>query len=75
MVPYDTESPFITSGIRIGTPALTTRGFKENEFVEVVRLIDTVLRNPEDEKVIESVKNEVRLMCEQFPLYDFVTVS
>ncbi|TVQ03898.1 MAG: serine hydroxymethyltransferase [Balneolaceae bacterium] len=75
MVPYDTESPFITSGIRIGSPALTTRGFKETEFSEVVKLIDSVLQNPEDEKVIQSVKSEVRAMCEQFPLYDFVTVS
>lgn len=75
MVPYDTESPFITSGIRIGTPALTTRGFKESEFVEVVKLIDTVLQNPENENVIHSVKHDVRDMCEEFPLYDFVTTS
>jgi glycine hydroxymethyltransferase len=73
MVPFDTESPFVTSGIRIGTPALTTRGFGENEFREVVRLIDTVLQKPEDEEVLESVKAEVRDMCENFPLYDFVT--
>ena len=75
MVPYDTESPFITSGIRIGTPALTTRGFKESEFVEVVKLIDTVLQNPENENVLHSVKHDVREMCEEFPLYDFVTTS
>ncbi len=75
MVPYDTESPFITSGIRIGTPALTTRGFKESEFVEVVKLIDTVLQNPENENVLHSVKRDVREMCEEFPLYDFVTTS
>ncbi len=73
MVPFDTESPFVTSGIRIGTPALTTRGFGEIEFKEVVRLIDTVLQNPEDESVAESVKADVREMCENFPLYDFVT--
>ena len=73
MVPFDTESPFVTSGIRIGTPALTTRGFGENEFIEVVRLIDTVLQKPEDEEVLSSVKAEVREMCENFPLYDFVT--
>lgn len=75
MVPYDTESPFVTSGIRIGTPALTTRGFKEDEFSEVVRLIDTVLQNPENEDVIQTVKQQVREMCEQFPLYNFVTLS
>ncbi|TVR28739.1 MAG: serine hydroxymethyltransferase [Balneolaceae bacterium] len=73
MVPFDTESPFVTSGIRIGTPALTTRGFGKIEFKEVVRLIDTVLQNPEDESVAESVKADVREMCENFPLYDFVT--
>ena len=73
MVPFDTESPFVTSGIRIGTPALTTRGFGEIEFKEVVRLIDTVLQNPEDEEVTKSVKAEVREMCENYPLYDFVT--
>jgi glycine hydroxymethyltransferase len=75
MVPFDTESPFVTSGIRIGTPALTTRGFGVLEFKEVVRLIDTVLQNPEDESVLKSVKAEVQEMCEQFPLYDFVTTS
>jgi glycine hydroxymethyltransferase len=73
MVPFDTESPFVTSGIRIGSPALSTRGFGEIEFKEVVRLIDTVLQNPEDEEVTKSVKAEVREMCENFPLYDFVT--
>ncbi|MDZ7757600.1 serine hydroxymethyltransferase [Rhodohalobacter sp.] len=73
MVPFDTESPFITSGIRIGTPALTTRGFKENEFRSVVELIDQVLQKPEDESNRKKVKQQVREMCEKFPLYDFVT--
>lgn len=73
MVPFDTESPFVTSGIRIGTPALTTRGFNENEFVEVVRLIDTVLKNPSDENNLKSVKNAVESICREFPLYDFVS--
>ena len=71
MVPFDTESPFVTSGIRIGSPAMTTRGFGENEFKEVVRLIDTVLQKPEKEDVIHSVKSQVKEMCERFPLYDF----
>lgn len=73
MVPFDTESPFVTSGIRIGTPALTTRGFKENEFRSVVELIDQVLQKPEDESNRKKVKQQVREMCEKFPLYDFVT--
>jgi len=72
MVPFDTESPFVTSGIRLGTPALTTRGFKEEQFTEVVRLIDTVLKKPSDEATIREVKQEVVSICEHFPLYDFV---
>ena len=73
MVPFDTESPFVTSGIRIGTPALTTRGFKEEEFRSVVKLIDEVLQKPEDESNRIQVKQKVREMCERFPLYDFIT--
>lgn len=72
MVPFDTESPFVTSGIRIGTPALTTRGFGESEFKDVVELIDKVLQNPEDAANLKSVKGSVREMCDKFPLYDFV---
>lgn len=74
MVPFDTESPFVTSGIRIGTPALTTRGFGKEQFEEVVDLIDRVLQNPESEERIESVRMDVKAMCDEFPLYDFVTV-
>ena len=74
MVPFDNESPFVTSGIRIGTPALTTRGFNEDEFTSVVNLIDTVLQNPEDETNLKTVKKQVQEMCTHFPLYDFVTV-
>ncbi len=73
MVPFDTESPFVTSGIRIGTPALTTRGFEEDEFSEVVRLIDLILQKPGDESIITSVKGDVQAMCKNFPLYDFIT--
>jgi glycine hydroxymethyltransferase len=72
MVPFDTESPFVTSGIRLGTPALTTRGFKEDQFTEVVRLIDTVLQNPNDETTLNSVKDQVQGICAEFPLYDFI---
>jgi len=74
MVPFDTESPFVTSGIRIGSPAMTTRGFKEEEFKQVAILINKVLQNPNDESVHASVTNEVKSLCENFPLYDFVTV-
>ncbi len=73
MVPFDTESPFVTSGIRLGTPALTTRGFKEEEFRMVVELIDKVLQEPDVASNRQKVKQQVREMCQQFPLYDFVT--
>ena len=73
MVPFDTESPFVTSGIRIGSPAMTTRGFKEEEFRTVAKLMDKVIQNPESEDVHKKVTAEVEALCEQFPLYDFVT--
>src|SRR5690625_6749530 len=59
MVPFDTESPFVTSGIRMGSPALTTRGFKENEFTRVVELIDQVLQDPDNEDKLKTVRSEV----------------
>jgi glycine hydroxymethyltransferase len=73
MVPFDTESPFVTSGIRIGSPAMTTRGLKEAEFEHIVLLIDKVLQNPDNEDIHQKVKQEVRDLCGKFPLYDFVT--
>lgn len=73
MVPFDTESPFVTSGIRIGSPAMTTRGMETGEFEYIAKLIDRVLQNPEKKSVIDKVNNEVTDLCEQFPLYDFVT--
>ena len=57
MVPFDTESPFVTSGIRIGTPALTSRGVKENEISQMVQLIDRVLMNVNNEHIITEVRN------------------
>jgi glycine hydroxymethyltransferase len=72
MVPFDTQSPFVTSGIRIGTPAMTSRGFTEVEFAQVVDLMDRVLADPGNEKVAATVKDEVRTLCDRFPLYDFV---
>ncbi len=73
MVPFDDQSPFVTSGIRIGTPAMTTRGFGPDEFVFVVDLIDRVLARPADEQVQAEVRQEVHDLCRRFPLYDFVT--
>ncbi len=75
MVPFDTESPMVTSGIRIGAPAMTTRGFKEAEFKAVVDLIDTALTNHGDETTLGKVQHEVEALCDQFPLYDFSTVG
>jgi len=72
MVPFDDKSPFVTSGIRLGTAALTTRGFMESDIREVVELIDRVLTAPTDETVQARVINEVRALCEVHPLYDFV---
>lgn len=69
MVPFDDKSPFITSGIRIGTPAVTTRGLKEKDCVRVVSMIDDVLMNHGNETRIKSVKKKVNTMMEKFPLY------
>jgi len=68
-VPFDDKSPFITSGIRVGTPALTTRGMKEPEMELVGALIDEVLRNMGDTKVYQDVAQKVKTLCEKFPLY------
>ncbi len=72
MVPFDDKSPFVTSGIRIGTPAMTTRGLGREEFRHIVQMIDRVLTNSEDEDVINQVRVEVSDLCHRFPLYDFV---
>ncbi len=69
MVPFDTQSPFVTSGMRVGTPAMTTRGMKEHEMVQIVELIDKVILNHTNENVIAEVKEEVNRMMEKFPLY------
>lgn len=68
-VPFDDKSPFVTSGIRVGVPAVTTRGMKETDVEMVVNLIDKVLMNADEEKTIASVKDEVKEFMEQFPLY------
>jgi glycine hydroxymethyltransferase len=69
MVPFDDKSAFVTSGIRVGTPAITTRGMKENHMATVVELIDRVLMNADDEAVIADVKKKVTDFMGQFPLY------
>ena len=69
MVPFDDKSPFVTSGIRIGTAAITTRGLKENDMEQIVSLIDQVLMHHENEATLAQVKKEVNTMMEQFPLY------
>ena len=70
MVPFDKKSPFITSGIRVGTPALTTRGMGVNEMIHIVDLIDQVICNIDDEKVFDSVNEKVKELCQSFPLYN-----
>jgi glycine hydroxymethyltransferase len=69
MVPFDTQSPIVTSGIRIGTPAVTTRGLKEKDVVKVVDLIDEALQKPTDEKHLKAVKRKVNTFMKKFPLY------
>jgi len=69
-IPYETQSPFVTSGIRVGVPALTTRGLKEAQMEEIAALFSRVLSNTENERVKAEVKEAVRLLCEKFPLYE-----
>jgi len=69
MIPFDPRTPFVTSGIRIGTPAVTTRGMKEPEMKEVAALISTVLRDIKNPETIEQVRSQVRALCDRFLLY------
>ncbi|MDY6848247.1 MAG: serine hydroxymethyltransferase [Thermodesulfobacteriota bacterium] len=68
-VPFDTRSPFVTSGVRIGTPATTTRGFKESEMIQIADWIRRALDNIDNEQQLKSIRNEVEDLCRQFPLY------
>ena len=67
-VPYDTEKPFIASGIRIGTPAITSRGFKEENIKEVVRLIDLAFKNINNEKELKRIHKEEKELARKFPI-------
>jgi glycine hydroxymethyltransferase len=68
-VPFDQKSPFITSGIRIGTPALTTRGMKEPEMERIADMMCRVLDDHKNKTVIDQIRGETREICEAFPLY------
>ena len=70
-VPNDPRKPFVTSGVRIGTPAITTRGAKEDMMLEIVELIDTVLSNPESETVIKAVREKVNGMMKDYPIFAY----
>lgn len=68
-IPFDTESPFITSGIRIGTPAISTRGMKEAEMDIIAGFIETILGDVENKELQQKIKAEVKALCQKFPLY------
>ncbi|MFB3057969.1 MAG: serine hydroxymethyltransferase [Ignavibacteriaceae bacterium] len=69
MVPFDTRSPFVTSGIRIGTPAVTTRGMKENEMSRIADIINSAIQNFDNEEKLEELKTEVKELCSGYPLF------
>ena len=69
-IPFDTESPFVTSGIRIGTPAVTSRGFKEEEMKEIASIMAMLLKNPEDENTKKEAGERVAALTDKFPLYE-----
>ncbi len=69
MVPFDTESPFVTSGIRVGTPAITTRGMKENEMAKIAELVDKVITNIGNDEIIQAVHKEVKELMANRPLF------
>lgn len=69
MIPFDTQSPTNPSGIRVGTPAVTTRGFKENDIIQIVEWIDFAIKNKNDESALKSIKEKVMKICKQKPIY------
>lgn len=74
-VPFDPESPFVTSGLRLGTPAMTTRGMGETEFTEIANIIADCLLNPDDSSVGDDCKRRVLALCDRFPLYPHLQVA
>ena len=73
MIPFDPATPFVTSGIRIGTPCVTSRGMKEKEMIQISDLISTVLRDIKNEETVKTVCKKARELCDQFPLYPDLT--
>ena len=69
MVPFDQRSPFVTSGIRIGTPAVTTRGMKEKEMKQIAEFINDAINNFDNDLRLEEIRNDVKSLCTNFPLY------
>ena len=69
-IPNETESPFKTSGIRLGSPAMTTRGFKEEDFIKVGKIISKALRNIDNEEVYEELRKETKELTDKYPLYE-----
>ena len=72
-IPYDSESPMVTSGIRLGTPAITTRGLKEKDIIELVNYMDEALTNYDNEKIINSVSKKVDALCKKYPIYKYIS--
>ena len=73
MIPYDNKSPMITSGIRIGTPALTTRGMDKEQMILISEIIDKVLNNIDDDRIIQDAYKDVKSLCDSFPLYPHIS--
>ena len=69
MVPFDQRSPFVTSGIRVGTPALTTRGMKEKEMIRIAEFINEAVNKYNDENTLKEIKNSIKDFASKFPLY------
>ena len=72
-IPYDSESPMVTSGMRLGTPAITTRGLKEKDIIKLVNYMDEALTNYDNEKIINSVAKKVDALCKKYPIYKYIS--
>jgi glycine hydroxymethyltransferase len=73
MVPFDQRSPFVTSGIRVGTPALTSRGMKEKEMIRIAEFINEAVNKYNDENTLKEIKNSIKDFASKFPLYSELT--